>query len=355
MVSRATCFWSSGRTESSRSRMRASASLRAALSSRRRLWPGTNIMLRSSSGPVMRRPPSAGTRMWRRRRQHPLAALVEGPGLDQHHPAVRVRGRAARLEHLGLGADGVADEHRPFVAHRLVVEVGDGPAADVGHAHPHRQRQHQGAHHQDAAVLLPGGVLGVGVHRVRVAGEQAEEVVVALGDGLGRPVAEGVAHPEVLQAAAEGGLHVVVHRASCPRGESTRAARGIAAVTGRQPGLRPERAAAGGQQGLHRPLHLGRGQGVVEGQADEAPADVVGDGAVGGPGGEAPAPRGAVQRHVVEGGHHPGGPHGGQDPVPGGPVGEQDVVEVVAGHVAGGHVGQGQARRPRRAGCSRRW
>ena len=72
---------------------------------------------------------------------------------------------------------------------------------------PEHQRVHQVADHDVAPVH--GLVLGeprVGVERVVVHRDHAEQVVVGLGDRLARPVAVDVTDREVLQVAAERAL-----------------------------------------------------------------------------------------------------------------------------------------------------
>ena len=110
-------------------------------------------------------------------------------------------------QHLGHGVDGVAVEGGLGVLEALDLEVGDGRPAHVGHAHP----EHQGVHEvADDEGLAHGRLVlrvpVVGVRRVVVHGDHAEEVVVGLGDGLARPVAVDVADLEVLEVAAEGAV-----------------------------------------------------------------------------------------------------------------------------------------------------
>ena len=95
-------------------------------------------------------------------------------------------------------------EHRRRVLELLGGQVGDRLARDVGDAHAERQRVHEGAHHDIAALLRLLGVDVVDVQRVVVHGEQAEDVVVRLCDGLGRPVLVDGADLEVLQVAPVG-------------------------------------------------------------------------------------------------------------------------------------------------------
>ena len=132
-----------------------------------------------------------------------LAVLVEALGLDGDDAAVAL-GRELLVEHAGLGVDGVAVEGRLGVLERLDLEVGDGGAADVGDAHAQHQRVHEVADHQVLAVRrLVLGEPRVGVHRVVVHRDHAEQVVVVLGDRLARPVLVDVADLEVLEVAAE--------------------------------------------------------------------------------------------------------------------------------------------------------
>src|SRR5260221_4734429 len=135
---------------------------------------------------------------------NPLAVLVVGPGLDQDRPPVGLRLRRGHLEDRRLGVDGVAVEGRVFVFEPVDLEVGDRLPRDVGHAHAERQRVNQVADHHVLPELGPfRRVGGVEVERVMVHRDQAEEVVVVLGDRLPRPVPVGRADLELLQVAAE--------------------------------------------------------------------------------------------------------------------------------------------------------
>jgi hypothetical protein len=91
-----------------------------------------------------------------------------------------------------------------LVAQRLDLEVGDARSAHVGDAHAQHQRVDEVAdHHVLALHRLVLGEPGVGVERVVVHGDHAEQVVVVLGDRLARPVLVDVARDEVLEVAAE--------------------------------------------------------------------------------------------------------------------------------------------------------
>ena len=90
------------------------------------------------------------------------------------------------------------------VLERLDLEVGNGGAADVRHAHAEHQRIHEVAH--DHVPPLRRLVLGeplVGVQRMVVHRHHAEQVVVGFGDGLAGPMAVDIAHFEILVVAAE--------------------------------------------------------------------------------------------------------------------------------------------------------
>src|SRR5436190_2741177 len=118
-----------------------------------------------------------------------LAALVEAARLDRDDPAVGLARRRRGLEHLRLGVDGVAVEGRLAVLELLDLEVRDARAAHVGDAHPEHHRVHEVAHHHVLLELRLGvGVPLVKVERMVVHGDETEEVVVVLGDGLARPV-----------------------------------------------------------------------------------------------------------------------------------------------------------------------
>src|SRR3972149_355291 len=67
-----------------------------------------------------------------------LAALVLRPVLEDHDPPLGPRARFALLDHLGLGVDGVAVEHRLGKLHLLEAQVPDRRAErGVPHGEPH--------------------------------------------------------------------------------------------------------------------------------------------------------------------------------------------------------------------------
>ncbi len=84
------------------------------------------------------------------------------------------------------------------------LEVGDGLAGDVRNGHAEQQRVHVVA--DDDVPFELGGLLGVvrvQVQRMVVHGQQAEQVVVVLGDRLARPVLVDRADLELLVVTAE--------------------------------------------------------------------------------------------------------------------------------------------------------
>ena len=90
---------------------------------------------------------------------------------------------------------------------RLDLEVGDRQAAHVGHRHTEHEAVHEVAHHDVLAELrLRLAVPRVGVQRMVVHRDHAEEMVVGLGDGLAGPVLVDVADLEVLEVTTEGTL-----------------------------------------------------------------------------------------------------------------------------------------------------
>src|SRR5437870_3789179 len=68
-------------------------------------------------------------------REHPLALLVDRPGLDVDDTPVALGGRWRDLENLGLGVERVAVKGGPEVEDFLVLEVRERVLADVAHAH----------------------------------------------------------------------------------------------------------------------------------------------------------------------------------------------------------------------------
>src|SRR5579863_4808431 len=157
-----------------------------------------------------------------------LTALVERARLDGDDPPVGLRRRLALLEHRALRIDGVAMKRRMLVLERLHLEVGDRLAADVCNAHPDREAVHEISDHDVAPELgLRLRVVRVGVERVMVHREQAEEMVVRLGDRLAGPVPVRRADVELLEVAAE--LHVVQAAADVAADRSAASTRSIGA------------------------------------------------------------------------------------------------------------------------------
>src|ERR1022692_1914683 len=120
---------------------------------------------------------------------HQGAALRVAAGFDLHDAPVVLRLGRPLAEHGGLAVDGVAVERRREVPERLDLQVGDGLAGDVWHRHAEQQGVDVVAHHHvpaEVSGLLR--VVRVQVQRVVVHGEEAEQVVVVLGDRLAWPV-----------------------------------------------------------------------------------------------------------------------------------------------------------------------
>src|SRR5579875_1469202 len=136
------------------------------------------------------------------RDQHPI--LVEHPGVDANGAAIRLRARRLHLEHLRLAEQGVAVEDRGWMVELLCRQVGDRLAADVRDGHPQGERVDERADDDVATLLRARRVDVVDVQRVVGHRQQAEEVIVGLGDGLGRPVLVDGADFELLQVATVG-------------------------------------------------------------------------------------------------------------------------------------------------------
>src|SRR3954469_12144552 len=90
------------------------------------------------------------------------------------------------------------------MAELLRGEVGDRLAADVGDAHAQREAVDERPDDDVAPLLGLLRVHVVEVQRVVVHGDQAEQVVVRLGDRLGRPVLVDVTELELLEVAPVG-------------------------------------------------------------------------------------------------------------------------------------------------------
>src|SRR5580704_9819203 len=125
---------------------------------------------------VWARRPMAGSSGWRTG----SAGGLRAAGLGRGRPLP---------EHGGLAVDGVAVEGRRHVLERLHFQVRDGLARDVRYRHAEQQRIDVVAYHHVPPEVggLPG-VVRVEVERVVVHGEEAEQVVVVLGDRLAGPV-----------------------------------------------------------------------------------------------------------------------------------------------------------------------
>src|SRR5438552_13750890 len=132
-------------------------------------------------------------------RQDALALLVDGPGLQVDDAPVSLRGGRRHLQDLRLGVDRVAVKGGAEVHHLLVLQVGERVLADVAHAHADREREHERAVHQAAAVLALAREVLVQVERVRVHGEEREPGVVEVANGAAGPVLDHLPHTEVLE------------------------------------------------------------------------------------------------------------------------------------------------------------
>ena len=105
---------------------------------------------------------------------------------------------------VGLAVQRVAVVHRGDVAQFVGPEVGDRSSGDVRHAHPEQQGVDERPDDDVApAIHLGLGVVGVDVQRADRHREEAEQVVLRLGDRLARPVGERVARLVVLEVPAE--------------------------------------------------------------------------------------------------------------------------------------------------------
>jgi len=136
---------------------------------------------------------------------HERAVLVEDAGVDPDRAPVGLGPPRAPLEDLGLGEQRVAvDDGRRRMRQLLRGEVRDRLARDVRDGHPEGQGVDERSGHHVAPLLGAGGVDVVDVQRVVVHGQEAEEVVVGLRRGLGRPVAVDVADLELLEVAPVG-------------------------------------------------------------------------------------------------------------------------------------------------------
>src|ERR1700712_3612928 len=110
------------------------------------------------------------------------AVLVVADGLDGHDAAVVLGARLLLVQPRRLAVDRVAVEDRLHVAERLDLEVRDRLARDVGDRHAEQQRVDVVPDDDVASLLGALGVVAVEVQRVVVHRDEAEEVVVLVGD-----------------------------------------------------------------------------------------------------------------------------------------------------------------------------
>ena len=130
-------------------------------------------------------------------RQHIDAMLVVGDGLYIDDAAVGLGLGLALVEHTGTHIDGVVDEHGIEVLDILVTEVGNGLAADIGHGDAYSQGEHQCAYHQDLTMLIVAGIVDIGMHGMVIHGEETEEIVVALENGLREGMTDLLPYDEI--------------------------------------------------------------------------------------------------------------------------------------------------------------
>ena len=102
--------------------------------------------------------------------------------------------------------NGVAVECRKLVLKCFDFEIRNGGTAHIGDTHPQHQAVDEVADDNIASLHRLGCKPIVGVQRVVVHCDHAEEVVVVFSDGLTRPVAEDVTRGEIFQASAERAL-----------------------------------------------------------------------------------------------------------------------------------------------------
>src|SRR5260221_1387699 len=132
--------------------------------------------------------------------EHGPIRLFPG-GAHGDDAVVRARCGGALGDHLGLGINRVAGEHRRREAHLVPAKVGHGLLADVGDAHAGDNGERQAGVDQRPLELGGGAVGGVDVQRVLVHRQQREPGVVRLGQRAPRPVLVDLADLELLVVA----------------------------------------------------------------------------------------------------------------------------------------------------------
>src|SRR5262245_30090866 len=105
-------------------------------------------------------------------------------------------------EHLAVGIDRVADEHRRLQLHLAPAHVGDGLLADVGDAHAGDDGEREAAVDQRLLELGAGGIGGIEMQGMLVHCEQREPDVVGLRDGAAGAVLVDVTDDELVVGAA---------------------------------------------------------------------------------------------------------------------------------------------------------
>lgn len=127
------------------------------------------------------------------------ARLVDGHGFDAHDTAVRLGFRGTGFKHGGAGMEGVTDMHRVEMLDPLIFEIGDGLTADIPHGHANDEAEDEGADDEHLAVLGLTRVFPVEMDWMMVHGEQAEQIVIRLGDRLPGLVVVNIAKGEVIE------------------------------------------------------------------------------------------------------------------------------------------------------------
>jgi hypothetical protein len=134
--------------------------------------------------------------------EHPI--LVAALRVDRDYSGARPAPGASCCNNCALAVERVTVENGGKVPQRFGSERGDRLTRGVGHRDPEKKRVDECPDNQiSPKVHLRARVVSVGVHRTDGAREQAEEVILGLGNRVAGPMAIDIADLEIIEVAAE--------------------------------------------------------------------------------------------------------------------------------------------------------
>src|SRR5882672_12839673 len=204
-----------GATESSRSRISASAAESSAFASFRSLSPGTKSNDRNGIRTLMEA--VSVIRAWRRRpcassgrtrqtkheraalaRTNEFVPLVEAAMLEYHDAVGGPRLAFALLEHPSLHVNRVTGKHRLGESDFIPAKIADRrPERRVPHRNADHQAEGKGAVHQGPTEFGASGIFGVNMYRRRIVCHRTEQDIVSLCDGPADVMPKGLAQLEL--------------------------------------------------------------------------------------------------------------------------------------------------------------